>query len=272
MSRIASLLVATTLVAACTPSEPASTELVETAPAATDGSGEGSAAAAQDETVDADEAMSSPALLSVSSDREGVLYVDSRRRDETLPARGMEVAAGWHYAQVLYDGGRLLSAPRPASLEAGQRIAVRVRTPFDDATHDAAGEGAGAAPFPPELDVVAFEFPPPPVEGSGEGSGAAADEGSGELAEGSGTSAPPLPFPEGRAALVVMSDPPGELFVEGRATGLRTPTNIHLPPGTYRFQIVHDDAQTLSRSLSAGLATHVIRRVNFVGTADFILR
>lgn len=278
MFRYVTIVALVLTAAGCSPAEPEPESTPESAVvAATEGTGE--PAAVVGEEVDPDDAMSAPAILSVSADRTGTFFLDGQRRDETLPAVGLEVSAGWHQAQVLYDGGRLLSAPQPAHLEPGRRVAVRVATPFDDATHAASMEGSGAAALPPELDPVVFEFPPPPPEGSADEAGetgldAAADAGSPEegSGEGSGAHAPPLPFPFGRAALVVASDPPGELFIDGYATGLHTPVNVHIPPGTYRFQIVHDGGETLSRNLAAGVAPHVVRRVNFYGTADFIVR
>lgn len=285
MSRITTILALVLLAGACTPTEPPPESSPDPAPvAAAEGTGEPAAEgtaepAAAGDGVDPDDAMSAPAILSVSADAEGTFYLDGQRRDESLPAIGLEVGAGWHYAQVMYEGGRLLSAPRPAHLEPGRRVAVRVVTPFDEATHAAAMEGSGAVALPPELDPVVFEFPPPPpADGSGEEADAteldaAADAEPGDgSGEGSGSQAPPLPFPAGRAAVVVTSDPPGELFIEGYATGLHTPVNVHIPPGTYRFQIVHDGGATLSRNLSAGIAPHAIRRVSFFGTADFIVR
>lgn len=277
MFRIVTVAALVLLAAACSPGEPQPGSTSESVIAAvSEGTGE-PASTAGDE-VDPDDAMSSPAILSVSADSTGTLYLDGRRRDETLPAIGLEVAAGWHHAQVLYDGGRLLSAPQPAHLEPGRRVAVRVSTPFDAATHAAAAEGSGAAPFPSALDPVVFELPPPP-SGSGDEPGENDVDAGADVAapaDGSGAGATrrplPLPIPSERAGLIVASNPPGELFIDGYATGLQTPTNVHIPPGTYRFQVVHEGRESLSRSLSAAVPAGVIRRLDFYGTADFIMR
>jgi hypothetical protein len=191
--------------------------------------------------VDVDGPMTEPGRLSVSGERPGALFIDGVPAGVDAPVRDLEVAAGRHTIQVLYDNNEL-SPVRPVIVRAAQPVGIFLRAPSFT-------EGSGVAVAPAEGS-----------DGSGEGS----DEGSGE---GSGDAVGTTP----RGTVGIGAEVAGTVFIDGMRTTHRTPWLAEIPTGEYRFQVLYDDGR-LSRQIEIDLEPGGRREVTFTGTDMFVLR
>jgi hypothetical protein len=240
--------------------------------------------------------MSEPGILSINGEVSGPVFLDGRRLADGIPLENHLIPAGRHAVQILSNDGANLSPPRFVVVRTGVNVAVYVRNasgfgtlsiqnapegsgiPSPDLVVAPPADGSGQGVRPSDGSAAAIAaFPTDtatPTPGSGEPADADAPDAHSETGEGHRTLTlitDPNTQPLSTVRIQVTSEPAGQLFVDGLATGLQTPVVFEVTPGVVTVQVVQENGD-LSRHLPVeGLAGQG-RQVHFTGRDNLMIR
>lgn len=135
-----------------------------------------------------------------------------------------------------------------------------------EASGGSGGSGAGGSGAATAASGSGAPVAPPTL-----GSGAAASATNAALAAGEGSAGSGEMAPLAWTAIRIESNPPGQLYIDGLRSPLRTPVTLRMPMRAWSFQVMFDDGQ-LSRHVEPGLVAEVRRFLSLVGSDLLVIR